>query len=95
MDGTLYTSSNQGQLEAMITSMHMNRGVNTYGGQFMIGTTSDTVISPNIYTLGASFGKSAISILHMTSQYRMISGEMQVRFIQGWMSSPTSSTYLK
>ncbi|UMQ43054.1 type IV secretion protein Rhs [Chryseobacterium sp. Y16C] len=95
MDGTLYTSSNQGQLEAMITSMHMNRGVSTYGGQFMIGTTSDTVISPNIYTLGASFGKSAITILHMTSQYRMISGEMQVRFIQGWMSSPTSSTYLK
>lgn len=95
MDGTLYSSSNQGQLEAMITSMHTNRGVNSYGGQFLIGTTSDTFISPKIYTLGASFGKSSISILHMTSQYRMISGAMQIRFIQGWMNNPTSTTYLK
>ncbi|MCY1662608.1 RHS repeat-associated core domain-containing protein [Chryseobacterium sp. SL1] len=96
MDGTLYTSSNQGQLSAMITSMHTNNGVNSYGGQFLIGTTSDTVISPSIYTLGASFGKGkTISIIHMTSQYRMISGGMQIRFTQGWMSSPTSTTYLK
>ncbi|SHF33884.1 FG-GAP-like repeat-containing protein [Chryseobacterium takakiae] len=96
MDGTLYTSSNQGQLSAMITSMHTNNGVYSYGGQFLIGTTSDTVISPSIYTLGASFGKGkTISIIHMTSQYRMISGGMQIRFTQGWMSSPTSTTYLK
>lgn len=94
MDGTLYTSSNQGQLEAMITSMHTNNGVYRFGGQFLIGTTSDTVISPNIYTLGASFGKSAISIVHMTSQYRMISGAMQVRFSQGW-GRVTSTSYIK
>ena len=95
VDGTLYNSSNQGQLEAMITSMHTNSGVNRYGGQFLIGTTSDTVLSPRIYTVGASFGESKISIVHMTSQYRMISGSMQVRFIQGWMNSPTSSAYIK
>ncbi|MDR2238437.1 MAG: hypothetical protein LBE92_20105 [Chryseobacterium sp.] len=94
MDGTLYTSSNQGQLSAMITSMHSNNGVSRYGGQFLIGTTSDTVISPSIYSLGASFGKSSISIVHMTSQYRMISGAMQVRFSQGW-GRVTSSAYIK
>ncbi|WP_326981706.1 hypothetical protein VUJ46_15915 [Chryseobacterium sp. MYb264] len=94
MDGTLYTSSNQGQLSAMITSMHTNNGVNSYGGQFLIGTTSDTVISSGIYSLGASFGKSAISIVHMTSQYRIISGAMQIRFSQGWFGT-TSATFLK
>ncbi|MDC8099427.1 hypothetical protein [Chryseobacterium rhizosphaerae] len=94
MDGTLYTSSNQGQLSAMITSMHTNNGVNRFGGQFLIGTTSDTVISPSIFALGASFGKSAISIVQMTSQYRMISGAMQVRFSQGW-GRVTSTSYIK
>ncbi|WP_123857296.1 hypothetical protein [Chryseobacterium nakagawai] len=94
MDGTLYSSSNQGQLSAMITSMHTNNGVNRFGGQFLIGTTSDTVISPSIISLGASFGKSAINIVHMTSQYRIISGAMQVRFTQGW-GRVTSTAYIK
>ncbi|PRB01894.1 hypothetical protein CQ046_14440 [Chryseobacterium sp. MYb7] len=94
MDGTLYTSSNQGQLAAMINSMHTNSGVNRFGGQFIIGTTSDTFISPSIYTLGASFGNSAINIVHLKSQYRMISGAMQVRFSQGWFGT-TSAAYIK
>lgn len=95
MDGTLYNSSNQGQLEAMITAMSTNRGVSSYGGQFLIGTTSDTFLSPKIYTLGASFGSGrVINIVHLTSQYRMISGAMQVRFSQGWFGT-TSTAFIK
>ncbi|MBD3907089.1 hypothetical protein NAL32_20535 [Chryseobacterium sp. Ch-15] len=87
MDGTLYSSSNTGQISSMIYSMSRNNGVKDYGGQFIIGTTADTIISPRIIAEGAAFG---IQVIQMTAQYRMVSGAMQIRFYYGG-PSPSSA----
>ncbi|MFC5873200.1 RHS repeat-associated core domain-containing protein [Chryseobacterium arachidis] len=92
MDGTLYSGSNQGQISAMLWSMYNNRGVRSFGGRFIIGTTSDTIISPGIYTLGTSYG---ITVSQMTSQYRMVSGQMEVRFSAGWPFVTINSAYIR
>ncbi|SDI56392.1 FG-GAP-like repeat-containing protein [Chryseobacterium jejuense] len=94
MDGTLYTSSNSGQIASMIGAMAGNRGVRTFGGQFIIGTTSDTVISKGIHTEAALFN---IQVIQMRAQYRMVSGLMEMRLIQGWMpwAMSPSTTFIK
>lgn len=87
MDGTLYNSSNQGQLSSMLYSMSKNKGVSKYGGQFIIGTTSDTVISPALVTQGLLY---KIQIIQMTAQYRMINSFMQMRLYNGGASPSTA-----
>ncbi|UKB85672.1 hypothetical protein LF887_08630 [Chryseobacterium sp. MEBOG06] len=87
MDGTLYNGSNQGQISSMLYAMSKNGGVNKYGGQFIIGTTSDTKISPNIVTQGLLY---KIQIVHMTAQYRMINKFMEMRLYYGGGSPSTS-----
>ena len=76
MDGTLYSGSNQGQISSMLYAMSKNNGVKQYGGQFIIGTTSDTKISPNIVIQGLLYN---IQVINMTSQYRMINNFMEMR----------------
>ena len=87
MNGTLYNSSNQGQLSSMLYSMSKNAGVSKYGGQFIIGTTSDTVISPAIVAQGLLYN---IQIIQMTAQYRMIKGLMEMRLYNHGESPSTS-----
>ena len=87
MDGTLYNSSNQGQISSMLNAMSKNNGVSKYGGQFIIGTTSDTVISPQIFTQGLLYH---IQVMQMKTQYRMIRGLMEMRLYNGWPSPSTS-----
>lgn len=90
MDGTLYSGSNQGQISSMLYAMSINNGVNQYGGQFIIGTTSDTKISPNIVTQGLLHN---IQVVHITAQYRMINKLMEMRLYNGG-GSP-STTFIK
>lgn len=90
MDGTLYNSSNTGQISAMLYSMSRNNGVNQYGGQFIIATTSDTIVSPGIIAQGASYG---IQVMQMIAYYRMVSGLMEVKFNYGGFSP--SSAFIK
>ncbi|WP_299176485.1 RHS repeat-associated core domain-containing protein, partial [uncultured Chryseobacterium sp.] len=90
IDGTLYTSSNSGQLSSMIYSMSKNNGVNKYGGQFIIGTTSDTKIAPSIVAEGMIYN---IQVIQMTAQYRMVSGLMQIRMYYNGPSP--SSAYIR
>ena len=90
MDGTLYSGSNQGQISSMLYAMSKNNGVKQYGGQFIIGTTSDTKISPNIVIQGLLYN---IQVINMTSQYRMINNFMEMRLYNGGPSP--STTYIK
>ncbi|PRB01890.1 hypothetical protein CQ046_14420 [Chryseobacterium sp. MYb7] len=90
MDGTLYSGSNQGQISSMLYAMSINNGVNQYGGQFIIGTTSDTKISPNIVAQGLLHN---IQVVHITAQYRMINKFMEVRLYNGGASP--STTFIK
>lgn len=77
-DGTLYSSYNQGQLVGMITAMATDPIIKEYGGDFLIGTTSDTTISQSFkdeaYLLN-------INVLHTYAKYRYNSeGQMEVNF---------------
>ena len=77
MDGTIYSSSNQGQIPAMLSYMGRNRDIVRIGGDFIIGTTSDTRISPGLFGLARGFN---INILQYQAYYRIISGAMQIKF---------------
>jgi hypothetical protein len=90
MDGTLYTSSNSGQLSSMIGAMGRSYAVRRHGGDFFIGTTSDTVLSPTISVHASTFN---ITVTHWKAYYRMISGAMHVRFNS--VMGNTSSVILK
>jgi hypothetical protein len=80
VDGTLYNSSNNGQLEAMIGAIDNDSAISQYGGTFILGTTSETIISDNL-DITASYNK--ITILHLSASYRMSSdGSMQVTFLR-------------
>ena len=61
----------------MISYMGSNNTVRRIGGNFMIGTTSDTRISPGLYNFAAGLN---IQIFHYKAAYRMISGDMQIKF---------------
>ncbi|NIF06578.1 type IV secretion protein Rhs [Chryseobacterium sp. Tr-659] len=92
MDGTLYSSSNQGQIYSMLNYMGFSNAVAKAGrGNLMIGTTSDTYIAPSLYKYA---GKMNIDIVHYRAYYRMISGAMHVRFQYKW-TDITDSVILK
>jgi RHS repeat-associated protein len=92
MDGTLYNSSNQGQISSMLNYMGFSNAVARAGrGNLMIGTTSDTYIAPSLYEHAA---KMNISIVHYRAYYRMISGAMHIRFQYKWTDT-TDSVILK
>lgn len=77
MDGTLYSSSNNGQLASMLSYLGSTAPVRSIGGIFIIGTTSDTIISPSLFTLASGLN---ITISQYKANYRMISGAMQIKF---------------
>ncbi|MGK6342470.1 RHS repeat-associated core domain-containing protein [Chryseobacterium sp. DT-3] len=89
MDGTVYSSSNSGQIPAMLSYMARNIGVRKAGGDFIIGTTSDTKLSVGLSEFARGF---RINILHYSANYRIISGIMQVRFNYGSGQSTSSTT---
>ncbi|AZA90576.1 Cell wall-associated polypeptide CWBP200 [Chryseobacterium nakagawai] len=92
MDGTLYSSSNQGQISSMLNYMGFSNAVQKAGrGNLMIGTTSDTYVAPSLYELSS---KMNISIIHYRAYYRMVSGTMHIRFSYRWTDT-TDSVILK
>ncbi|MFP3831374.1 hypothetical protein [Chryseobacterium sp. SIMBA_028] len=92
MDGTLYNSSNQGQIASMLNYMGFSNAVMQAGrGNLMIGTTSDTYIAPSLYKHAV---KMNVNIVHYRAYYRMISGAMHIRFQYKWTDT-TDSVILK
>ncbi len=92
MDGTLYSSSNQGQIYSMLNYMGFSNAVTRAGrGNFMLGTTSDTYIAPSLYEHAVRMN---INIIHYRAYYRIISGAMHIRFQYKW-TDITDSTILK
>jgi len=92
MDGTLYSSSNQGQIYSMLNYMGFSNAVTRAGrGNFMLGTTSDTYIAPSLYEHAVRMN---INIIHYRAYYRIISGAMHIKFQYKW-TDITDSTILK
>ncbi|MCT2409967.1 FG-GAP-like repeat-containing protein [Chryseobacterium antibioticum] len=92
MNGTLYSSSNQGQISSMLNYMGFSNAVTRAGrGNFMLGTTSDTYIAPSLYDYA---NKMNIDMVHYRAYYRMVSGAMHIRFNYKWTDT-TDSTILK
>lgn len=78
MNGTLYNSSNNGQIYSMLNYMGVNNARRHIdGGIFIIGTTSDTRISNGVYTYAQ---KMDISVRHYRAYYRMVNNKMYVSF---------------